>query len=271
MRVVVVDPNAGAAKLLSLVLGEAGYEVASATNTAAARVAIGAHVTDAVLLDDDPPRIDGCRLCLELRAAGYRGPVIFVSHRSTTVEKLRAFEHGADDYVVEPFDPLELMARLEAVARRCRAASDDAPGTTLRVGEVELVIGALTVRVGQQPPVLLTPTEMRMLEYLMRHAGTTISREQLIANTWGYAFIGESNRVDVYVSRLRKKLERDPSIPTYLHTVRGSGYVFRAQPRPPLVALPLAMTSSRVGTGAEMGMEEMRIDFSEEELESLAH
>lgn len=239
MRIAVVKPDPMSAKLLRFVLTEAGFQVTSLSRGQELLPILAMREADAVLLDVDLPDLDGCDLCRGLREQRYQGPVIFVSHRSETNHIVRAFDHGADDFIGEPFDPLELVARIEAVARRCRQADYQALGTVLKVGDVELSIADLTLRIGDQPPVLLTPTEMRMLECLMRNAEITISRETLIVRTWGYDFVGESNRVDVYVSRLRKKIERDPAEPEYLHTVRGIGYVFRA--RRPLVdvaALP---------------------------------
>lgn len=253
MRIVVIDPEDMTAKLLGFVLGEAGHEVVLTSSAFEALAEVASQNTDAVLLESELPDMSGWDLCKELRARRYNGPVIFVTHRSETRDKLRAFDHGADDFIVEPFDPLELMARVEAVARRCRQADYQALGTVLKVGDVELSIGDLTLRIGDQPPVLLTPTEMRMLECLMRNAEITISRETLIVRTWGYDFVGESNRVDVYVSRLRKKIERDPAEPEYLHTVRGIGYVFRAPARAELLPFHGGLTRDDAAYSAAAG------------------
>jgi len=231
MRIVVIDPDQTAARLVGFILGEAGHTVVQATTAAAGLHAVFERETDAVLLEAELPDLDGWELCKELRGRRYTGPLIFVSEQGSTRAKVRAFEHGADDFIVEPYDPAELVARVGAVARRCQRADYQAMGTVLKVGDVELAIGELTVRVAGREPVLLTPTEMRLLECLMRNSQITISRETLIERTWGYDFVGESNRVDVYISRLRKKLERDPAAPEYLHTVRGVGYVFRPAPR----------------------------------------
>src|SRR5262249_48213867 len=108
-----------------------------------------------------------------------------------------------------------------------RSADYQALGTLLKVGDAELAIGALTFRVAGRQPAALTPTEMRLLECLMRNQGLAISREILIERTWGHDLVGESNRVDVYIRRLRKKVERDAAAPEYIHTVKGVGYTFR--------------------------------------------
>lgn len=229
MRIVVIDPDRMTGKLLHFVLTDAGHEVVLVKTAAEGLAEIIGRETDAVLLETDlpTPGPDGYDLCKEIRARRYNGPLIFVTQRHETRDKLRAFDFGADDYIIEPFDPLELVARVHSVARRFRHADYQALGTVLKAGEAELSIGELTFRIEGRSPAVLTPTEMRMLECLMRNSNITISRDTLIERTWGYDFIGDSNRVDVYIRRIRKKVEIDPAMPEYLHTVRGLGYVFR--------------------------------------------
>ena len=227
MHIVVVDPEPVQAKLLGFILEEAGHTVTLVPNGAQALAAVPSRETAAVLLESELPDMEGTELCKELRARRYSGPMIFVSHRGQRHDKISAFDHGADDYVVEPYDPQELLARVDAVVRRCRHADFHPLGTVLKVGAVELSIGELTVRTEHGREITLTPTEMRILECLMRNSPITISRDTLIERTWGYDFAVEGNRVDVYVMRLRKKLEVDPAQPQFLQTVRGIGYVFR--------------------------------------------
>ncbi len=228
MRIVVVEPDAMGGKFLRFVLNEAGHDVTLTTRAEEAFAAVLGRETDTVLLHTDlPGSLDGYGLCKELRGRRYNGPLLFVSPRSATADKLKAFELGADDYLVAPYDPLELVARVQTVARRVRQRDYQALGTVLKVGDAELAIGELTWRAPEQPAVLLTPTEMRLLECLMRNANITISRDTLIERTWGYDFLGDSNRVDVYIRRIRRKIEADPAQPEYLHTVRGLGYCFR--------------------------------------------
>lgn len=236
MRIVVVDSDTITGKLLQAVLSEGGHEVVVVTNATQAFREIIEYETDAVLLDIDLPGMDGYALCKELRARRYNGPLIFVTERSELSDQLRAFDYGADDYVIEPYHPHVLVARVNSVARRCKQADYHALGTILKVGDAELSIGQLTFRIEGREPVLLTPTEMRMLECLMRNSHITISRSRLIERTWGYDFGGDSNRVDVYIRRLRRKIERDVKRPEYIHTVRRVGYVFR----PPVQAKPVS-------------------------------
>jgi DNA-binding response OmpR family regulator len=215
------------AKLVRFVLNEAGHEVVLATSAAEALREIGRHDFDAVILELDLPDRDGTELCQELRHRLYTGPFIFLTKRSQTSDKLRAFAHGADDVIVDPFDPAELVARVEAIVHRFQCIDYQALGTVLKVGDAELAISDLTFRTPGREPVLLTPTELRLLECLMRNPGITMGRETLLERTWGYDLIEDSNRVEVYIRRLRKKIERHPDMPEYLHTVRGVGYVFR--------------------------------------------
>ena len=248
MRVVVIEPEPLAGKVLEFVLADAGHEVALVATAAAGLEAVVGRETDAVLTAADLPRPgqDGYELCKELRARRYAGPLLFVSPRGETEAKVRAFAVGADDYLVAPYDPAELVARVDAMARRCRAADRQGLGTIIRAGDAELSLGELTFRRDGCAPALLTPTEMRMLECLMRNQGITIGRETLIARTWGYDFIGDTNRVDVYIRRVRKKVERDPERPVYLHTVRGIGYAFR----PPALAGIVPLGPARAGWDA---------------------
>lgn len=227
MRSLVINPDPMTAKLVRFVLNEAGHEVILAASAAVALRELERWEIDAVVLELDLPDRDGTELCRELRHQFYTGPLIFLTKRDQISDKLRAFAHGADDVIADPFDPAELVARVEAIARRFQCTDYQALGTVLKVGDAELEISDLSYRVPGREPVLLTPTELRLLECLMRNPGITIDRETLLERTWGYDLIEDSNRVEVYIRRLRKKIERHPDMPEYLHTVRGMGYVFR--------------------------------------------
>jgi DNA-binding response OmpR family regulator len=122
------------------------------------------------------------------------------------------------------------------VLRRANQADQQPLGSVLRVDDAELSLGELTYRSAVTPPVILTPTEMRLLEVLMRNSWIVIGRETLIERVWGYDFVGDTNRVDVYIRRVRRKIEPDPQQPRYLHTVRGIGYVFRVESEPTSVS-----------------------------------
>lgn len=226
-RIVVVDDDPITAKIMRLVLEDEGYDTVVVMRGSQAYAEIVDQHAHLVILDVNLPDINGFALCKELRARRYYGPIIFLTGRGDLEDKLEGFRIGADDYIVKPFEPLELVARVESVIRRFHLHEQQSLGTVLRVGDAELSIGELTYRSDAIEPVVLSPTEMRILECLMRNARIVISRERLIERVWGYDLEGDTNRVEVYIRRLRRKIEVDATQPRYLHTVRGLGYVFR--------------------------------------------
>jgi DNA-binding response OmpR family regulator len=232
MGVVIADSDSMSLRLLRFVLESAGYEdvLISLTGLEVLDLVKSGDI-DLVLLEVDLADTSGFDLCRELRSRRYTGPIVFVSNRTSPLDRVHAFELGADDFISKPVYPQELTARVAAVARRYGQQDYQALGTILKVGDAELSITDLTFRAEGRPPVRLTPTEIRILECLMRNANITISRETLIERTWGFDFFGDSNRVDVYIRRLRSKIEVDQSHPEYLHTVRRVGYVFRSRTR----------------------------------------
>ena len=224
MRVVIINADPVSRDLLEFVLRNAGFETAIVGGS---QVFLETNIfdADAVIVRGNESVAEGCQRCMQLRARRYSGPVIFVGRQTAMRDKVRVFEHGADDYVVEPFDPVELVSRVNAVFRRSHQGECDDRENELRVGDFELSMGSLSVRVGNREPVTLTPTEMRLLECLLRNPKITVSRETLIERTWGDDFVGSGNRLDVNILRLRKKLEVDSTNPRYLLAVRGVGYV----------------------------------------------
>jgi two-component system response regulator RegX3 len=244
MRIVIVKQNVMSGKLARFVLTEAGYDVILIGNAAEAFISVIGQETAAVLLDTELPGMNGYDLCKELRARHYNGPVMFVTPRKEMEDKLIAFDVGADDYVVEPFDPRELAARVHSIVRRWKQADYQALGTILKVEDTELHISESMFFIEGRSRVQLTPTEMRVLECLMRNSGITISRDTLIERIWGYDALENKSEVDVYIRRLRKKIEQDAARPEYIHTVRGFGYVFRPSVRSGLVAPALTHEQS---------------------------
>lgn len=228
LRVGIAEPDLPTSRLLHFVFTDAGYEVVVTSSAPEAmRAALDGGV-DALLVETDAwEPAGGYNLCKTLRGRGYNGPLIFTSQRITTPDKLRGFDCGADDFVTKPFDPQELIARIESAARRFRCSDHQALGRILKVGDAELSIGDLTFHREGQRKLILTPTEMRLLECLMRNSSITISRETLIDRVWPDDYMADANRVDVFIGRLRKKIETDPGSPEYIHTVRGVGYAFR--------------------------------------------
>jgi two-component system response regulator RegX3 len=209
-------------------LEEEGYAVTVVNHAAHVVQQVVGLETSLVLLDVDLPDMSGFDLLRLLRAQRYSGPCIYVTARGDIVAKVHGFDVGADDYVVTPFDPAEFVARMRSVIRRCKQTDRLARGTVVQSGDAELSLGDLSYHSSVIQPTLLTPTEMRLLEVLMRNSDSVVSREALIDRVWGYEPVDDSNRIDVYIRRIRRKIEVDPDAPRYLQTVRGHGYIFRA-------------------------------------------
>ena len=228
-HIVVVDDDPVTAKVLRFLLEDEGYDTTVLHRGSSVVDTVTGQETDLVLLDVNLPDVDGFTLTKHLRARRYFGPIILLSGRSAVADKVSGFQHGADDYITKPYEPLELLARVESVIRRTSQADQQSLGSIVRVEDAELSLGELTYRSDFIDPTILTPTEMKILEVLMRNSWLVISRKTLIERVWGFDFVGDTNRVDVYIRRLRRKIEPDPRHPRYLHTVRGVGYVFRVE------------------------------------------
>jgi two-component system, OmpR family, response regulator len=184
------------------------------------------------VLDVMLPDIDGFEVCRRLRAQANDVPVIFLTARDTTSDTITGLALGGDDYITKPFSVEALVARVRAVLRRTtrQAGGTGGPdgaypeGATLRAGDLELDEETWTVRRGGTP-VELSPTEFRLLAYLMRNQGLMLTRKQLLENVWGWEYAGQSQVLETYVSYLRRKL--DPLGPPLIHTQRGVGYSLR--------------------------------------------
>ena len=223
MKILVADDDPQLVRALRITLAAHGYDVVAAPDGAAA-IALAAQLRpDLVMLDLGMPRLDGIAVIHALR--GWTGvPILVVSGRTGSADKVEALDAGADDYVTKPFQIDELLARLRALARRSSDASvlaDDAP--IVRFGAVEVDLAATRVtRDGEV--VHLTPTEWRMLEFLARNPGTLVTRQTLLKDIWGTDQVADSGYLRLYMSQLRKKLERDPARPQHLLTEQGMGY-----------------------------------------------
>jgi two-component system OmpR family response regulator len=229
-QVLVVDDEPNIRELVQVALKFHGCSVATAASGREALRQAEASQPDLIVLDVMMPDMDGFEVCRRLRAAGNEVPVIFLTARDTSSDTVTGLAIGGDDYVTKPFSVEALVARVRAVLRRAsRSGADSGPGSAggpLRAGDVELDEDRWTVhRAGI--PVELSPTEFRLLAYLMRHEGRVLTRAQLLENVWGWDYSGESQIVETYVSYLRRKL--DPLGPPLIYTQRGVGYSFRPQ------------------------------------------
>ena len=230
-QVLVVDDEPNIRELVQVALKFHGCAVtASSTGKDALRQAEASR-PDLIVLDVMLPDLDGFEVCRRLRAAGNDVPVIFLTARDTSSDTVTGLALGGDDYVTKPFSVEALVARVRAVLRRAARTAGDAPADqgVLRVADLELDESRWTVhRAGA--PVELSPTEFRLLAYLMRHQGRVLTRAQLLENVWGWDYAGQSQIVETYVSYLRHKL--DPLGPPLIHTQRGVGYSLRPGARP---------------------------------------
>lgn len=219
-RVLLVEDNAKLVDSLVRGLREHGYTVDAALTAAAGEKQAASVAYDLVILDLMLPDRDGLEVCRSLRKTGIRAPILILSALSSTREKVTGLDAGADDYLTKPFELDELLSRLRALMRR--GAVGDA--TMLRYADLELDLTKRTAkRAGQV--IALTNKEFALLEFFMRKAGTVLSRAQIGEQVWDMNFDPSSNVIDVYVSMLRRKIDRGFPAPL-IHTVVGTGYMF---------------------------------------------
>jgi len=227
-HVLVVDDDDGIREMLESTLGFAGYRVSTAPDAAAAMRVLADHPPDALVLDVMMPGIDGFELVQLLRLRGDTLPVLFLSARDAVEDRVRGLRLGADDYLTKPFSVVEVTARLEGLLRRARTASaapDEPAESVLRCADLELDEHRHLTRRGGVA-VELSPTEFRLLAYLLLHQGRVLSKAQILDQLWEYDFGGDSNVVERFVSNLRRKV--DVLGPPLIHTVRGFGYTVRS-------------------------------------------
>jgi two-component system, OmpR family, response regulator len=221
-HILVVDDEANIRDLLSIALRHVGFDVTTADTCLAAQNIVVKQAPDLLVLDVMLPDGDGIELCQRLRRDGMRAPVLFLTARDATEDKVRGLTVGGDDYVTKPFSLEELVARVRAVLRRVQG--DETVAKALSFADVVLDDDSHEVR-RDGHVVNLSPTEFKLLRFLIANAGRVLSKAQILDHVWQYDFDGDANVVETYVSYLRKKL--DPLGPPILHTVRGVGYVLR--------------------------------------------
>ncbi|TLS46629.1 response regulator [Streptomyces montanus] len=223
-RVLVVEDEPQLVRALVINLRARAYDVDAAADGATALRLAAAHHPDVVLLDLGLPDMDGVEVIKGLRG-WTRSPILVLSARQTSEEKVRALDAGADDYVTKPFSMDELLARLRAAVRRTEEA--DTTDATAIVTTEEFTVDLIAKRVRRGGnDVRLTPTEWHLLEVLIRHPSRLISQKQLLQEVWGPAYQTETNYLRVYMAQLRRKLEPDPARPRHLITEPGMGYRF---------------------------------------------
>ncbi len=226
--VLVVDDDVLMCRLVEVLLETQGHSVVTAGDYDAAMAAIRTRVPDLILLDVQLPSIDGFTMMRQLKRQYDAVPIIMLTARAEMQDRLMGLETGADDYVVKPFEPAELLARVKAVLRRSKKHLTYATDLLIERGGLRLDVPGMTVTNEAGQSALLTPTETRILHRMMSRAGYVISREELTSFAIGAGADTTTNHIDVYIGRIRKKIGDDPNKPRHILTVRGSGYKFQS-------------------------------------------
>jgi DNA-binding response OmpR family regulator len=220
-RVLVVDDEESMRKVVSYALEQAGYEVAVSVDAEEANDVMCEFDPDLVVLDVMLPGESGLEFCRRLRQDSHV-PIIMLSARSEEVDRVLGLEFGADDYIVKPFSPRELVSRVKAHLRRVDMAGETET-SELKIGELRIDLDSHQAFMSEEA-VHLTTSEFQILTLLARHPGKVFTRQAIMDSLWGGGFVGDERAVDVHVHNLREKLEPDPRNPEYILTVRGLGY-----------------------------------------------
>lgn len=223
MKILVIEDDAATRNYLAKGLSEAGYVVDTAANGRDGLFLAAGEPYDLMVVDRMLPGLDGAGIVRTVRAAGVKAPILLLTTMGGIDDRVEGLNAGADDYLVKPFALAELLARLNALARRPALGSEP---TRLKVADLEMDLIRRTVtRAGQR--IELQPREFRLLEHLMRHAGEVVTRSMLLEKVWDFHFDPQTNIVETHVSRLRGKVDRGFEA-ELIHTVRGAGYCLRA-------------------------------------------
>ena len=236
-KVLLVDDEPSIVTLLAFNLEKDGYEVTTATDGAEGyRLAIS-NPFDFIILDLMLPSMDGMDICKRLRQEKFDTPIMILTAKDDELEKIIGLELGADDYMTKPFSPREVLARMKAILRRTNKAvpAEGAPTVQqeptedqtekIEVGEITIFPQLYEVHVAGQL-IEITPKDFELLLYMAKRANRILSREQLLNAIWNFDYAGETRIVDVHISHLREKIEKDTKNPQYIRTVRGFGYKF---------------------------------------------
>jgi two-component system, OmpR family, alkaline phosphatase synthesis response regulator PhoP len=227
-KVLVVDDEQSIITLLQYNLEQNGFEVITAMDGEEGRdLAISQH-PDFIILDLMLPKIDGIEVCKQLRQNKLTVPVLMLTAKGDEFDKVLGLELGADDYMTKPFSPREVIARIKAILRRTQvsggqAAQEELEKDYLQIGELKIYPEKYEAYFADEI-IELTPKEFELLLYLVNNRGRVLTRDQLLSAVWNYDFAGDSRIVDVHISHLREKIERNSKKPNYIKTIRGLGY-----------------------------------------------
>ncbi|MBT3915746.1 MAG: response regulator transcription factor [Rhodospirillaceae bacterium] len=222
MRILVIEDDKEAAGYMIKGLGESGHVADHAGDGEDGLAMASEGGYDVLIVDRMLPKLDGLSVVERLRAEGHQEPILFLSALGDVDDRVKGLKAGGDDYLVKPYAFTELLARIEALVRRRNPAEVE---TSFKVADLEIDLLTRQVKRGEVE-IQLQPREFRLLEYLMRHAGQIVTRTMLLENVWDYHFDPQTNVIDVHISRLRTKIDKDFDT-ALLQTVRGAGYCLR--------------------------------------------
>ncbi|MFC6196624.1 response regulator transcription factor [Ponticaulis profundi] len=223
MRILVIEDDVEMADFVQRVLNEVGHTVDTVHDGESGLALARSMEIDLLIVDRMLPKKNGLDLVREFRDSGGSAPALFLSALGDVDHRVEGLKAGGDDYLTKPFAPSELVARVDALGRR---GGSEAPVTTLKVGDLEMnLLSRMVTRDNEK--IDLQPREFRLLEFLMRNAGQVVTRTMLLEKVWDYHFDPQTNVIDVHISRLRGKIDKDFDRPL-LHTVRGAGYRLQA-------------------------------------------
>ena len=224
IKVLIVEDEYAIRKFISINLKRNSFEVVEAASAEEALLLMESGMPDVAVLDIMLPGMNGYELCEKIREMDTRTAVIMLTAKGEDMDKVLGFEIGADDYIVKPFSPIELIARIKAILRRINAKNLDHEVLTTEDLKLDLTAQILYKN---DKMIALTPQEFSLLKYFLNNPNIALSRDDILNHAWGEDYLGELKTVDVHVSRLRDKIENNPSIPKYILTVWGYGYRFQ--------------------------------------------
>jgi len=220
MRILLIEDDSSVADFITRGFREAGHTIDHAADGKDGLFLATTETYDAMIVDRMLPTVDGLSIIRTLRASDNSTPVLILSALGQVDDRVKGLQAGGDDYLVKPFAFSELEARIEALARRAQGKA--ATETTLSVGDLEMDLLSREVRRAGRT-IALQPRDFQLLEYLLRHAGQVVTRTMLLENVWDYHFDPQTNVIDVHISRLRAKVDKEFDTPL-IHTIRGAGY-----------------------------------------------
>jgi two-component system alkaline phosphatase synthesis response regulator PhoP len=231
-KVLVVDDEQSIVTLLRYNLEQAGFEVITAVDGESGRDLAEQELPDIIILDLMLPKLDGMEVCKQLRQKKISIPILMLTAKDEEFDKVLGLELGADDYMVKPFSPREVIARVKAILRRAQPKEDvqekEVSDAFIQIGDLRLVPDQYEAYFNGEL-LELTLKEFELLLYLAKNKGRVLTRDQLLSSVWDYDFAGDTRIVDVHISHLREKIEKDSKKPTYIKTIRGLGYKLEGQ------------------------------------------